>query len=60
MTIIIQINGKMRGEIEVKNDLIKDQIEELAQKEPNVVKYLAGKNIKIIVFVPGKIVNFVV
>ena len=60
MTIIIQINGKMRGEIEVKNGLIQAQIEELAKKEPNVVKFLSGEKIKKVIFVPGRIINFVV
>jgi len=61
-TIVIQINGKLRGQIEIESQKskVKSQIEELAKKETNVVKYLEGKKIKKIIFVPGKIINFVV
>jgi len=58
-TIIIQVNGKLRGEIEVKSAAAKKQVEELAQKEANVTKYLKGKKIKKVIFVPGRIINFV-
>jgi len=62
VTIIIQVNGKVRGQIRVKNQAAeaKDQVEKLAQKEENVARYLQGKKVRKVVFVPGKLINFVV
>jgi len=62
ITIVVQMNGKVRGEINIKYQIsnIKYQIEELAKTQANVAKYLEGKKIKKVIFVPGKIINFVV
>jgi len=61
-TMIIQVNGKLRGEIQVKSEElgVQGEIEALAKKEANVVKYLEDKKIKKVIFVPGKIINFVI
>ena len=61
-TVIIQINGKLRGELEfsAKEATDKDKVEKAAQEEVNAVKYLEGQKIKKVIFVPGKIINFVV
>jgi leucyl-tRNA synthetase len=61
-TMIIQVNGKLRGEIQVKSGElgVQSKIEALAKKEANVAKYLEDKKIKKVIFVPGKIINFVI
>ena len=60
--VIIQVNGKLRGQMElpVGEAVDKNKVEEIAQKETNVIKYLEGKKIKKVIFVPDKIINFVV
>jgi leucyl-tRNA synthetase len=60
--IIIQINGKLRGQIEISSNQSSQQaeVEKLAKEEKNVAKHLKGKKIKKAVFVPGKLINFVV
>jgi len=60
--IIIQVNGKLRGEIEVgqKETGNEEKVTELAVKEPRVEGYLKDKEIKKTVFVPKKIINFVI
>lgn len=62
VTIVIQVNGKLRGQIEVSDQasVISDQVEKLAKKEKNVAKYLKGKKIKKVVFISGRLINFVV
>jgi len=62
VTIVIQVNGKVRGQIGVSSQAsgVRRQIEELAKKEKNVTKYLKGKKIKKTIFVPGRLINFVV
>ena len=59
-TIIIQVNGKTRGEVLVNAADInnEDKVKKLAQKETNVIKFLTGKEIKKVIFVPARIINF--
>ena len=62
ITIVIQVNGKVRDTIQVKSQKskVKSEIEAIASKSPKVEKFIAGRTIKRVVFVPGKLVNFVV
>ncbi len=62
VTIAIQVNGKLRGNIEVPTESIqnKNYILEQAKSEPGVVKYLDEGEIVKEIYVPGKIVNLVV
>jgi len=60
ITVVIQVNGKLRGEIAVKKDLSEEEIEELARNQENVKKHLEGKEIKKTIVVPNKLINFVV
>ncbi|WP_028920793.1 leucine--tRNA ligase [Pseudoxanthomonas suwonensis] len=59
VTLAVQVNGKLRGTIEVAADLPRDQIEALAKAEPNAARYLEGLTIRKVIVVPGKIVNIV-
>jgi leucyl-tRNA synthetase len=56
--IPIQVNGKMRSIIEVSLNLDKDELEKLALKEENVLKFLNGSPKKSII-IPNRIINFV-
>lgn len=58
--MIIQVNGKLRGKIMVKKALPKSQVEELAQQNPNVQKFITGQAVKKIIVVPNKLINIVV
>jgi leucyl-tRNA synthetase len=58
--IIIQVNGKVRGKMEVESFLTKEEIEKLALENEKVVKWLEGKKIKKVIFVPGRLINIVV
>lgn len=60
LTLAVQVNGKLRGTIEVSADAGREQIEAQAQAEPNTAKFLAGSTIRKVIIVPGKIVNIVV
>lgn len=59
LTLAVQVNGKLRGTLEVGADVPREQIEALAQAEPNAAKFLAGLTVRKIIIVPGKIVNIV-
>ena len=62
ITIAIQVNGKLRGDITLPSNLIQDKahILELAKAEPTVAKYLAEGTLVKEIYVPGKIVNLVI
>jgi len=59
MALVVQVNGKLRGQIEVPVDAERGAIEQAAQTEPNVQRFIEGKPIRKIVVVPGKLVNLV-
>ena len=56
----IQINGKIRGKMEVDKDMSERDAMSLAQGMDSVKKYLDGFEIKKIIFVPGRVLNIVV
>ena len=60
--IVVQVNGKFRGTVVVNaNDVKnKDFVIESAKNDKSVAKWLEEKEAKKIVFVPGKIINFVI
>lgn len=59
VTYVVQINGKVRGKFELPKDETEEVILEAAKKNPNIVKYLEGKSIKKVIFVPNKLLNLV-
>ena len=60
LTIAVQVNGKLRGTIEVAPDTAREVVEAAALADPHVVTFVAGKEIRKVIVVPGKIVNIVV
>ena len=59
LTLAVQVNGKLRGTIEVAPDAPREAVEAAALAEPNVAKFLDGQVVKKVIVVPGKIVNIV-
>ncbi len=62
ITLVIQINGKVRGSLQVPSSASNDKqaLEEYARSSEAAQKYLEGKEIKKVIAVVGKLVNFVV
>ena len=58
--IIVQVNGKLRGKLEMSVDDSKQDIEAAARKVENVEKFSEGKTIRKVIVVPAKLINFVV
>ena len=59
MTIVIQINGKLRGKIELAASAAQEEVEAAALAEANIARQLAGLALQRILYVPGKLVNIV-
>jgi len=56
----VQVLGKLRGVIHLAVDATEETALEVARKSPNVASHLAGKTLKKVVYVPGKILNLIV
>ncbi len=60
ITLILQVNGKLRDKLEVPRGLSKDDLERFARESENVMKHIDGKQIRKVIVVPDKLVNVVV
>ncbi len=60
ITLVIQVNGKKRGDIQVPAQADKEALERYARDSEATQRYIEGKEIKKVIVVPGKLVNFVV
>ncbi len=60
ITLVIQIMGKTRGKIQVPADADRDALERYARESEIAQKYIGDREIKKVIVVPGKLVNFVV
>jgi len=60
ITFIIQVNGKVRDKILTEAGISEEKARELAISQEKVKKWTEGKEIKKAVFIPGKLINFVV
>ncbi|MDD5751295.1 MAG: class I tRNA ligase family protein, partial [Candidatus Peribacteraceae bacterium] len=58
--IAIQVNGKLRGEIEVDAKASKEDVLAMAKEHPNVQKFLQDQQVKKEIYVPCKLISFVV
>jgi len=60
LEIAVQVNGKVRGRAELARDASEAAAREAGLSDPNVTKFIEGKTVKKLVYVPGKILNFIV
>jgi len=60
--MVVQVNGKVRDNLQVQSSefRVQSRVEDLAKKSEKVAHHLEGKEIRKVIYVPGKIVNFVV
>lgn len=59
LTLVVQVNGKVRARIEVAADADRATIEQTALAAPNAERFIAGQTVRKVVVVPGKLVNIV-
>ena len=60
VTVVVQVNGKLRDRIETVTGAEKDAVLAAARSMPNTQRFLEGKQVVKEIYVPGKLVNFVV
>lgn len=59
VTYVVQINGKLRGRLDLPKDRLEEEMLECARVHPNIAHFLEGKKIVKIIFVPNKLLNIV-
>ncbi|WP_100331897.1 leucine--tRNA ligase [Bacillus xiapuensis] len=57
--IVIQINGKLKAKLMIAKDATREEMEQTAMNEEKVKEQLAGKTVRKVIAVPGKLVNIV-
>jgi leucyl-tRNA synthetase len=60
ITLVVQVNGKLRGNVQVPANASQEEVIAAAVNDPNVQRFIAGQVLKKKVVVPGKLVNLVV
>lgn len=59
LQLVVQVNGKLRGQIEVVADASRETVEAIARANENVLRFTEGLTIRKVIVVPGKLVNIV-
>ena len=60
MEIVLQVNGKLRGRLDVATDASRDDIIAAAMADDNVQRFVGDGTVRKTIYVPGKLVNVVV
>jgi leucyl-tRNA synthetase len=60
LELVVQVNGKKRGDVRVPRDADQRTIEAIVLSNPGVQKFVSGQAVKKVVVVPGRLVNVVV
>ncbi|MQF99630.1 MAG: leucine--tRNA ligase [SAR202 cluster bacterium] len=60
ITLVVQVNGKVRDKIQVEASVSEDQAKSIATESEKIKPYLQGMDIRQLIYVPGKLVNIVV
>jgi leucyl-tRNA synthetase len=58
--LVVQVNGKLRARVSIVADADKDAVEARALADENVQRFIAGKDVRKVIVVPGRLVNIVV
>ncbi|WP_418764610.1 leucine--tRNA ligase [Mailhella sp.] len=59
VTVVVQVNGKLRGKLEVPAGASREDLEKAALAERSIQNHIAGKTVRKVIVVPGKLVNVV-
>ena len=60
ITLIVQVNGKVRDKVRVRAGISEDAMKEMALSSEKTRKHLEGREIRKVIIVPGKLVNIVI
>jgi len=60
ITLVVQVNGKLRGRIDLSPDSDEEQAVAAATAEPNVQRHMEGKQVRKVIYIPNRLLNIVV
>jgi leucyl-tRNA synthetase len=60
VTIVVQVNGKLRGKLSLSPDAAEAEVRKAAEADERIHANLQGKQVVKVIFVPGKLLNLVV
>jgi len=60
ITVVVQINGKVKVKLEVAKDMPREELEKLILSNQDTIRYIDGREIKKVIIVPNKLVNLVI
>lgn len=60
ITLVIQVNGKVRHRLQVSASISEEEAKSMAMKSESIVKFISNKQVRKIIYVPGKLINIVV
>ena len=60
INLVVQVNGKLRANIDVDLNTTQKEIEKLALKHDNIKKHIEGKEVNRLIYIPSKLLNIVV
>ena len=60
ITLMVQVNGKLRGKIDVAQDATEEIIQAIALADDKIKSHVKNQNFKKVIYVPGKLINLVV
>ena len=60
ITLVVQVNGKLRARIELAPGSDEEQAVKVAKADPNIIRYIEGKNIRKIIYIADRLMNIVV
>ncbi len=59
VTVVVQVNGKLRARIDVSADAEQEQVQQIALNTENVNRFVEGTTIRKVIYIPGKLLNIV-
>ena len=57
--IVVQVNGKVRDRLEMDVDSSEEKVKEVSQESERIKKWLQGKEVTRVLFIPNKLINFI-
>ena len=57
--LLVQINGKLRSELQIAKDASSEEVEARALEDEKIMNFIKDSEIKKVIYVPGKIINIV-
>ncbi len=58
--VVIQVNGKVRGEVIASMESTQEEVKNMALSKAEIAKWLEGKIVRRVIYIPGKLMNIVV